>query len=158
MRNSEEIHRSVTEVDDLEEVENEPITIGDVFRNIANHPFQIIARWNWKVAFIGSSVRALIYLVTYKATNSWVVTLAAVFVEMGFRFLTSGFFGSLTQSFRRANPAWLASLVVTIMFPLVSHIIEYFTHFAQEKWFSDLLPVSGNEDSRLRSFAISVLF
>jgi hypothetical protein len=158
MMSLEEIHRSVIEVDDLEEIHDGEISISDVFRSIVSHPFQIIARWNWKVALIGSSVRAFIYLVTYKATNSWVVTLAAVFVELGFRFLTSGFFGALTQSFRRANPAWLASLTVTLMFPLISHIIEYFTHFAQEKWFSDFLPASGNEDSRLRSFAISVLF
>ena len=158
MINTNEIHLSVADADDLEEVHNEPISIGDVFSSIFSHPFQIVKRWNWKVALIGSSVRAFIYLVTYKATNSWVVTLAAVFVELGFRFFTSGFFGALTQSFRRANPAWLASLTVTIVFPLVSHIVEYFTHFAQEKWFSDVLPVSGNEVSRLQSFAISVLF
>ncbi len=159
MRKSEEIHRSVTEVDDLEEVKDEEISIGDVFTSILQHPGQIIRRWNWKVAIIGASVRASFYLINYIVSKEiWSVIITAALIELSFRFCTSGFFGALTQSFRRANPPWLASLIVTIMFPTISHIIEFVTHFAQEKWFADYLPAAGNEDSRLRSFAISVLF
>ena len=159
MINTNEIHLSVTEADDLEEIHDGQISIGDVLRSIVQHPFQIVKRWNWKVALIGSLVRASFYFTVYRASReSWIVTLTAVLVEIAFRFLTSGLFGALVQSFRRASPAWLATTIVTLLFPVLSHLIEYLTHFAQENWFSSIFPKPDSDDARLRTFAISVLF
>lgn len=158
MTNVNEIHRSIAEADDLEEVMENEISVGDVFRNLGQHPLQIIARWNWKSALLGAILRASFYFTVYKASKeSWLVTLTAVLLELAFRFLTSGISGSLVQSFRRATPTWLATTIVTISLPIFSHTVEFVTHYSQETFFSNLLPASEN-NSRQKTFAISVLF
>ncbi|CAN5695817.1 hypothetical protein BH18ACI1_BH18ACI1_12240 [soil metagenome] len=158
MTNVEEIHRSIAEADDLEEVEEQEISIGDVFRSLAQHPFQIIMRWNWKSALLGAVLRASFYFTVYKASKeSWIVTFTAVIIELAFRFVTSGISGSLVQSFRRATPAWLATLIVTISLPIFSHTIEYITHYSQEHFFSNVFAASEN-NARQKAFGISVLF
>lgn len=158
MINSEHIHRSIAEADDLEEVRGAEITVGDVFRSLLTHPAQVITRWNWKAALLGAMLRASFYVTVYKASKeNWRAALAAAAVEFTFRFLTSGISGALVQSFRRATPAWLATLIVTVSLPVFSHSIEYATHFAQEYYFSSLVPASTN-NSRQIAFAVSVLF
>lgn len=158
MTNSEHIHRSIAEAEDLEAVRDEQISVGDVFRSLLAHPWQIIARWNWKAALLGALLRASFYVTVYKASKeNWRAALVAALVEFTFRFLTSGASGALVQSFRRATPIWLATLIVTISLPTISHSIEYFTHYAQERYFSELVPPSTN-NSRQIAFAVSVLF
>jgi hypothetical protein len=158
MTNSEHIHRSITEADDLEEIRDGQISVGDIFRSLAAHPAQIITRWNWKAALLGALLRASFYVGVYKASKeNWRAALAAAAVEFTFRFVTSGASGALVQSFRRATPVWLATLIVTISLPTISHSIEYFTHYAQERYFSALVPASTN-NSRQIAFAVSVLF
>lgn len=158
MTNVDEIHRSIAEADDLEEVEEKEISIGDVFRSLGQHPLQILARWNWKSALLGATLRASFYFTVYKASKeSWLVTFTAVLLELGFRFLTSGISGSLVQSFRRATPIWLATLIVTISLPIFSHTVEFITHYSQERFFSNVFPASEN-NARQKAFAISVLF
>ena len=156
MMNSDAIHRSVAEADDLEEVIDEQITVGDVFRSLFEHPAQIILRWNWKAALLGAIMRASFYLTIYKASReNWVVTLSAVFVEFCFRFITSGINGSLIQSFRRATPAWLATVVISISLPIFSHTVEFITHYAQENMFASIFAASENK-ARQKAFAVSV--
>lgn len=158
MTNVNEIHRSIAEADDLEEVEENEISVGDVFRSLGQHPLQIVTRWNWKSALLGAVLRASFYFTVYKASKeSWLVTFTAVLLELSFRFFTSGISGSLVQSFRRATPAWLATLIVTISLPLFSHTVEYITHYSQEHFFSDVFAASEN-NARQKAFAISVLF
>ena len=158
MTNVNEIHRSIAEADDLEEVMENEISVGDVFRNLGQHPLQIIARWNWKSALLGAILRASFYFTVYKASKeSWLVTLTAVLLELAFRFLTSGISGSLVQSFRRATPTWLATTIVTISLPIFSHTVEFVTHYSQETFFSNVFPASEN-NARQKAFAISVLF
>ena len=158
MISSEHIHRSIAEADNLEKVRDERISVGDVFRSLAAHPAQIITRWNWKAALLGALLRASFYVTVYKASReNWRAALAAAAVEFTFRFVTSGASGALVQSFRRASPAWLATLIVTISLPTISHSIEYFTHYAQERYFSEIFPASENK-SRQIAFAVSVLF
>jgi len=158
MISSEQIHRSIAEADDLEAVRGEEISVGDVFRSLATHPAQIILRWNWKAALLGALLRASFYVGVYKASKeNWRAAAAAAAVEFIFRFLTSGASGALVQSFRRATPAWLATLIVTVSLPTISHSIEYLTHYAQEYYFSGVIPASTN-NSRQIAFAVSVLF
>jgi len=152
-----EIHQSVADAENLENVHDELISIGDVFSSLVQHPLQIIARWNWKSALLGALLRASFYFTVYQASKeTWIVTLTAVLVELGFRFFTSGISGALVQSFRRATPAWLATLIVTISLPTFSHTIEYLTHFAQERYFSEVFAASEN-NARQKAFAVSVL-
>ncbi|MEO6589109.1 MAG: hypothetical protein ABIP06_07255 [Pyrinomonadaceae bacterium] len=158
MTEIEEIHQSVIDADDLEEVREDIISVGDVLVSLLRHPAQMILRWNWKAALLGAILRASFYFTVYKASKeSWVVTLTAVLVELTFRFVTSGISGSLVQSFRRAQPVWMATLLISISLPIFSHSVEYFTHFAQEKYFSTVFAASEN-NARQKAFAISVLF
>ena len=105
----DDIHHSIADADDMEEVWDKRIELADVFRNLVRHPLQIVTRWNWKSAFLGASVRAWFYLVVYLVSQeSWLTTMTAVLVELPFRFLTTGIAGSILQSFRRAKPFWAA--------------------------------------------------
>ena len=158
MSEIDEIHQSVIEADDLEEVRDEIISVADVFVSLLRHPAQIIFRWNWKAALLGAILRASFYFTVYKASKeNWVVTMTAVGVELLFRFLTSGISGALVQSFRRARPVWMATLLVSISLPIFSHSVEFFTHYAQEKYFSAIFAAAEN-NARQKAFAISVLF
>lgn len=153
----EKIHQSVTEAEDIEEVHAQ-IPLGEVLRSLVRHPAQVIFRWNWKSALLGAILRASFYFTVYKASKeNWAVTLTAVLVELAFRFVTSGISGAIVQSFRRATPAWLATMIVTISLPIFSHTIEFITHYAQEQYFSNVFAASEN-NARQKAFAISVLF
>lgn len=156
---SEEIHHSIADADDIEEVWEKSIPVADVFRNLLGHPAQIITRWNWKSASLGAIVRASFYFTVYQASReSWIVTLTAVLVELGFRFVTTGIAGAVVQSFRRATPVWAANLIVSISLPAFSHSVEFITHYAQERYFFDIFAASENSVARQRAFAVSVLF
>jgi hypothetical protein len=158
MTRSEDIHRSVTQADDIEQVRESEIPISEVLRSLVSHPMQIITRWNWKAALLGAVLRASFYFTVYKAAQENMrAALTAAAVELAFRFFTSGVSGSLVQSFRHATPAWLATVVVTITLPAFSHSVEYVTHYVQEVYFHGVLPGSEN-NGRQWAFAFSVLF
>ncbi len=158
MTRSEDIHRSVTEADDLEDIHEKEIPLAEVFRSLASHPLQVITRWNWKAAFLGAILRASFYFTVYQAAKENIkAAMTAAAVELTFRFLTSGISGSIVQSFRRATPAWIATLIVTISLPIFSHSIEYVTHYIQDVYFAGVLPASQN-NGRQWAFAFSVLF
>ncbi|CAN5450911.1 hypothetical protein BH10ACI2_BH10ACI2_18980 [soil metagenome] len=154
---AEEIHHSIADADDIEEVHEPEIPVRDVFWNLVRHPRQMITRWNWKSALIGAIVRASFYFTVYQASReSLLVTLTAVLVELSFRFFTTGVSGSIVQSFRHATPAWLANIIVSVSLPVFSHTIEFLSHYAQENYFSTIFAASENK-ARQRAFAISVL-
>lgn len=158
MTRSEDIHRSVTEAGDIEQIHEQEIPLTEVLRSLVSHPLQIITRWNWKAALLGAVLRASFYFTVYQAAKENMrAALTAALVELGFRFFTSGISGSLVQSFRHATPAWLATLVVTITLPIFSHSVEYVTHYVQEVYFKGVLPGSEN-NGRQWAFAFSVLF
>ena len=146
------------DADDLEEIRGEEISVGDVFSSLVQHPAQIITRWNWKSAMLGAVLRASFYFTIYNASKeSWLVTMTAVLVEFAFRFFTSGISGALVQSFRRARPIWLATLIVSISLPVFSHAVEFITHYGQEKYFNTVFAASEN-NARQKAFYVSVLF
>ncbi len=145
MTRTEDIHISITEADDLEELREKEIPLLDVLRSLAGHPLQIITRWNWKSALLGALLRASFYFTVYQASReSLIVTMTAVLVELSFRFFTSGVSGAVVQSFRRAQPAWLAILIVTLSLPIFSHTVEFIAHYTQERSFSKVFPASEN--------------
>ncbi len=158
MTSLSEIHQSVIDADDLEEIHEGEISVGDVFTSLYRHPKQIIHRWNWKTAFMGALVRSSIYFTIYKASKeSWSVTLTAIGVEFAFRFFTSGISGALIQSFRHVTPAWAATAIISFTLPAISHVVEFGSHYAQEQYFSNIFP-SPEGSARRKTFAISVLF
>jgi hypothetical protein len=57
--------------------------------------------------------------------------MAAMSVELLYRGFSAGFFGALTQAFRQAQPAWLATVTALILIPLTSHSFEFAIHAAR---------------------------
>ncbi len=158
MTTRDEIHRSVTEAEDIEEIHEPEIPLGEVLRSLISHPLQIITRWNWKSALIGACLRASFYFTVYQAAKENMrAALTAATVELGFRFFSSGVSGSLVQSFRHATPPWLATSIVTISLPMFSLSVEYITHKVQETYFQGVLPASQN-NARQYALAFSILF
>lgn len=159
MVTSEEIHHTIEDAYDIEEVWEKEIVVGDVFRNLIHHPAQLVTRWNWKSVVLAVIIRSLIYLTIYLISGeNWTVTLSAVLVEVPFRLLTTGIAGALVQSFRKAKPIWLANMIVSIMLPAFSHTVEFSAHYIHEKFFYDVLAATKDGVTRQRTFAISVLF
>ncbi len=155
---SEEIHHSIDNADDIEQVLDPEIPVSGIVRNLLRHPLQLITRWNWKSVVLSTIVRGSIYLVSYLLYGqSWSAITAALFVDILFRLPTTGITGSVTQSFRHATPQWLGNLIVSILLPLVGQVVEFFSHFFQEKYFYDILPASDN-NAFAKTFAISLLF
>lgn len=156
---SDEIHHSVADAEDMEQVWEPVISVADVFDNLYHHPLQLLLRWNWKAVLMAMIVRGGFYFTIYKVSSeSWLVTLTAVAVELFFRFFTTGIAGALVQSFRKAKPVWLANVIVSIMLPAFSHTVEFITHYAQERYLFDVFAASADGVARKRAFAISVLF
>lgn len=156
---SDEIHHSIADAEDMEQVWEPRISVADVFDNLYHHPWQLLTRWNWKAVLLAMLVRGGFYFTIYKVSReSWLVTLTAVFVELFFRFFTTGIAGALVQSFRKATPVWLANVIVSIMLPAFSHTVEFITHYAQERYLFDVFAASQDGVARKRAFAISVLF
>lgn len=158
-RMSDEIHHSIADADDIEEVWDPVITVADIFNNLLHHPLQLFTRWNWKAVLMAMIVRGSIYFTIYRASENTLVTLTAVALDViVVRFLITGMAGALVQSFRKARPVWLANLIVSIMLPALVHTVEFATHYIHESYFSDILAAPVDSVARKRAFAISVLF
>ncbi|HEY8549992.1 MAG TPA: hypothetical protein VIL35_08570 [Vicinamibacterales bacterium] len=107
----------------------EPLTIGGVFVWLLTNPWQsLVRRWNYKSATFSAAARALLFLLTNLRAGLDAAT-AAMITEAVFRFCTSGFYGALTQAFRRAEPRWAATLSALVLLPAVSHGLEAFVHW-----------------------------
>jgi len=102
--------------------------VSQVIKYIFSHPVEmIIRRWNWKAATLSGIMRGSIYFFTHISVG-WRAAFSAMSVEFLFRIFNSGASSSIAQSFRSAQPKWLASLLVMIMFPAYAHIVEYTLH------------------------------
>jgi hypothetical protein len=91
-------------------------------------PSAILRRWNWKTAVLSSIVRAQLFFAT-NCTAGWRAALASAGAEFLFRFTLSGFYGGMTQSFGRAEPAWVGLLGALLAVPAISHSIEFLIHW-----------------------------
>lgn len=85
-------------------------------------------RWNWKASLFSSIVRGGLFVAT-NATSGWPVALAAGAAEFYYRAATAGFYGAVTQSFRRVAPHWHAMLAVIFFLPALTHSVEFVLHW-----------------------------
>jgi hypothetical protein len=83
--------------------------------------------WNWKAGVLSAIYRAPIFLLT-SLRAGWRVALSAMFAETVFRVVTSGFYGALTQAFRRLEPAWVAFTIILVLTPAVVQLLEFLVH------------------------------
>lgn len=155
---SDEIHHSIADADDIEEVWDPVITVADVFYNLLHHPLQLLTRWNWKAVLLAMIVRGSISFAVYKFSENTKAAVIAAAVIMFIRFITTGMAGALVQSFRKARPVWLANLIVSVMLPGIIHTIEFATQYLLEHTYVDVFALSQDGVTLKRAFAISVLF
>ncbi len=124
----------------------EPTDVRGVLQGLIVHPVDRLARrWNWKAAVLSALSRgALFFAVNLGAGLD--AARAALVTEFVLRAAMSGFYGTLTQSFRRVEPKWAGTAAAVVVLPLVSHSMELLAHWARGT--AALLP----------SLAASVLF
>lgn len=102
-----------------------------VFRSLAAAPWTLlIRRWNWKAAMFSSLFRGSIFF-TANLSAGWRAAVGALAAEFVLRAATSGFYGALTQAFRRVEPAHLAAVTVILLLPIVTHSLEFLVHWAR---------------------------
>ena len=106
-------------------------TVSTVFCGMLRHPVrQLIRRWNWKSAVLSSLLRATIFFFTNLVVG-WHAALGAMLAELVFRFVTSGFYGAITESFSLARPAWAATMVAIVALPFLAHSMEFAVHWVR---------------------------
>jgi hypothetical protein len=108
---------------------NEPTTVTGVFAWLVRHPWEAVGRrWNYKSAVLSAAIRAALFFAVNRRAGLDAAT-AAMITESVYRFGTSGFYGALTQAFRRAEPKWAATVGTLVLLPTVSHSLELAVHW-----------------------------
>jgi hypothetical protein len=107
----------------------EPASVGAVLHWMAFHPWESLAkRWNYKAAILSSILRASLFGATNLSAGGD-AALAAMTTELCFRFATSGFYGAMTQAFRRVEPARTGTMAAVIVLPVIAHSLEFVVHW-----------------------------
>lgn len=83
--------------------------------------------WNYKTAILSSLVRSAIFFATTIGAGLEAAT-GAMLAEFGFRFATAGFYGALTQAFRRVEPPIFGTLGAVLLLPVLTHLGEFAVH------------------------------
>ena len=88
----------------------------------------LIRHWNWKSALYSSLLRAVLFFIVNLGAGlpaAW----AAMLTELCYRGVTAGFYGSLTQAFRKVEPRWQGTLVALVVLMGISHSVEFVIHW-----------------------------
>ena len=106
-------------------------TISSVLRALWRTPGELLVRrWNWKAALCSSVCRSSLFL--FVNLNAGAREAAgAMAAEFVYRALTAGFYGALTQSFRKVEPPWRGDVAATLLLIGVSHTLEFALHLAR---------------------------
>lgn len=92
--------------------------------HVVTHPWEVFIKgWNWKAALLSALFRGVAFALPLAGVMRG--GLRSVCIEMGFRLAFGGFWGSLLQAFRRAQPAWLAAFAVAVVLPALAHGLEF---------------------------------
>ncbi len=145
---------------DMTSVSPVPPTVGEVLKDLFYNPIQkILLRWNWKSALLGAILRSSIYLTTYLVKKEGAkAALGAAIVEFLMRIIVAGITGSMLQAFRKATPTWLAMLTVMIGFPILTHGVEFATHYIHESIVSSVYGTEMITKTLISTFGVSLLF
>ena len=79
--------------------------------------------WNWKAGLLSGVFRAGFFIVAIARGDpaAW----RGMAIQLAFRIAIGGLWGSLAQSFRGAEPVWLAGLLIVVIIPAGVHGVEY---------------------------------
>lgn len=110
--------------------ESHSFTVGEAALNLLRHPIRtLVRRWNWKSAVLSALTRgALFFFANLGAGMS--AAIGAMSIEAAFYITVAGFYGSATEAFRKARPAWLATTVMMIVMPTLNHSLEFALHWS----------------------------
>lgn len=101
-----------------------------ILSGLVRDPYRnVVQRWNWKSALFSAIARAAVFF-TVNLSAGLDAALSAMFVDLLFRISTAGFYGGLTQTLKRAEPAWQGAVASLIILPLCNHSIEFMVHWA----------------------------
>lgn len=96
---------------------------------LVRHPWQsVFRRWNWKSAVLSAILRAIVFF-SANLRAGVPAALGVAAVDSVFRISTSGFYGTLTQALRRAEPPWQGALASMVLLPACNHTLEFFIHW-----------------------------
>ena len=103
-------------------------TLTRVLGTLLRHPIrELVRKWNHKSAITSSLVRALLFLaVNLSAGTGAAITASAT--EFALRFVTSGFYGALTQAFGQVHPARTGTIAALVILPVLGHGLEFAAH------------------------------
>jgi hypothetical protein len=101
----------------------------DVCRDIVRHPFKtVVLRWNWKSALLSPLARGILILAANASGGSEAAT-NALSVEIVYRAATSGFAGSIGQTFRSVEPYWAGQLTA-LAIPVACDLVGWLIHWS----------------------------
>ena len=98
--------------------------VHDVVCDLLLHPVRYIRLWNWKSAVLSVILRGPIFVIA-SFRRGWEAVASALLVESVFCALTAGFYGTLVQALRDAEPAWLTAVLITLVIPAFYQVLEY---------------------------------
>jgi ABC-type amino acid transport system permease subunit len=109
----------------------EQATVPGVLRDLVCHPMDcLVRRWNWKAAVTSALMRGAIFF-GVNLSAGLRAAFGVLLTELVFRSVTSGFYGSILQAFRRAEPAWAAALTTMVLLPVCNHTLEWLVHWSR---------------------------
>jgi hypothetical protein len=106
-----------------------PKFVGQTLRSLLLNPWELIKRWNTKTASLSALYRGVIFLIASAPLYS-AADLRAAATEAAFGAAFAGFFGTVTQQLRFAQPRWQAQLVIVGVIPLAFQTGEILSHAA----------------------------
>jgi hypothetical protein len=107
----------------------EPTTVRGVLWWMLRHPWHaLVCRWNYKSAILSALLRASIFFAANR-TAGFDAAVAAMITEFCFRISTAGFYGAVTQGFRRVEPPHAGTIAAMLVLPVVTHSLELLVHW-----------------------------
>jgi hypothetical protein len=101
---------------------------GCALRRLAADPVgQLVVRWNWKSAVLGSLWRGSLFA-ALAARGGWRAAGAAGGAELLLQAAAAGFSGAVTQAFRRVRPAWQGAGAAAALILCIQHPMELAVH------------------------------
>jgi hypothetical protein len=105
-----------------------PAHVREVAGELIRHPVRnLLFQWNWKSALLSPAIRGGLILAA-NATARPAGALSALSIEVLYRSLTSGFCGTVVESFRLVEPYWAGQLTVLVAVPAVSDALDILIH------------------------------
>jgi hypothetical protein len=106
-----------------------PVSLHDLWVDLSHHPYEyLVRRWNWKAGVISGMLRGGIFF-TANLSAGREAAMGAMLAEFCYRILFSGGIGSLTEAMRKCEPAWAASLLASVLLPVLGHLVEFTVHY-----------------------------